>query len=301
MQGVSTAGRNREVAEKAIPIWNSRPTQPVFDEQVSLRLPERGKRLRFLASFVWLEAQACAFPFALVALLALTRAVELPWIARYDWMFVFCVLIQLVMVALRIETWRDAAVVGLFHLLGMGLELYKVSNGSWSYPGESLLAVGPVPLYAGFMYGSVASFMALAWRKHRLHPEGWPPTPAALLVGVLIYLQFFVPTWSIASRIAMVIVVAFAFRRCTVHFDCAGDRYWIPMPLAFLLIGSMIYVAENIATFLGAWSYPYQAEGWVPVHGAKLFSWVLLMTVSLIVVAEYKRRAAQPLPAVAEA
>ncbi len=226
----------------------------------------------------------------LIALLALTRAVELPWLARYDWMFVLCVFVQLLMVATRLETWKDVAVVGVFHVLGMGLELYKVSQGSWSYPGSASLAVGPVPLYAGFMYGSVASYMALAWKLHGLQATGWPSAGMTLLIASLIYGQFFVPTWTLAARVAMVVLVALAFRKSTVHFAAGDGRWAIPMPLAFALIGSMIYVAENVATFLGAWSYPYQREGWVPVNPTKILSWILLMTVSLIVVAEYKRR-----------
>jgi uncharacterized membrane protein YoaT (DUF817 family) len=268
---------------------------------MAIRLPALCDWLRFLAGFVWMQAQSCAFPFALVGLLGVTRAVELPWLARYDWLFLLCIAVQLLMVATKLETWRDAAVVGVFHLLGIGLELYKVSNGSWSYPEQSVLAVGPVPLYAGFMYGSVASYMCLAWKKHSLRAADWPSAWVTLPLAAAIYVQFFLPAWSLEARVLMVGVVAFVFRRSSVHFDCIGERWHIPMPLAFGLIGSMIYVAENIATYLGAWSYPYQLAAWTPVHATKLLSWILLMTVSLIVVAEYKRRVPLLTPVPAEA
>jgi uncharacterized membrane protein YoaT (DUF817 family) len=271
-------------------MWNPSPISAVAYDSMGFRLPGPGKRLRFLASFVWLEAQACTFPFALVGLLVLTKAIDLPWLARYDWLFLLCIGVQLIMVATKLETWRDAAVVGVFHLLGIGLDLYKVKQGSWTYPEPAFFVVGQVPLYAGFMYGSVASFMALAWKKHALRAKDWPDWRLTLPIATLIYAQFFLPVWGVWSRIAMVALVCLVFRRCTVHFTAASERWWIPMPVAFVLIGSMIYVAENIATYFGAWSYPYQMQGWTPVDPNKLLSWILLMTVSLVVVAEYKRR-----------
>lgn len=257
-----------------------------------LRLPGKGQRLKFLMSFVWIEAQACTFPFALIGLLALTRVVEIPWFPRNDWLFILCVLIQVAMVVTKLESIRDAMVVALFHLLGMGLELYKVQQGSWSYPGEAHLHIGPVPLYAGFMYGSVASFMCLAWKKHDLRASDWPTLGTTIPFALVVYAQFFVPVWPMAARLVMVAVTVWLFRKSLVHFSAAGQRWHIPMPLAFALIGTMIYIAENIGTALGAWLYPHQLNGWQPVHPTKLLSWILLMTVSLVIVAEYKRRLA---------
>lgn len=245
---------------------------------------------RFATDFVWKQTQACTFAFAIVGLLTLTKFVPLPWLARYDWMFLFCIAIQWLMVKTKMETWKDAAVVGVFHLLGTGLEIYKVNQGSWSYPEEAALMVQGVPLYAGFMYGSVASFMCLAWKKMDLRASDWPATPTALTTAFLIYLQFYFPVWHIGARLAMLTVVVALFRKSRVHFTCDDRRWQLPMPVAFVLIGAMIYVAENIGTAVGAWRYPYQDYGWVMVHPTKMLAWTLLMTVSLILVAEYKRR-----------
>jgi uncharacterized membrane protein YoaT (DUF817 family) len=92
----------------------------------------------------------------------------------------------------------------------------------------------------------------------------------------------------------MALATVWLFRKSLVHFTAAGQRWHIPMPLAFALIGTMIYIAENIGTALGAWRYPNQIGGWQPVHPTKLLSWILLMTVSLVIVAEYKRRTQAP-------
>ena len=58
--------------------------------------------------------------------------------------------------------------------------------------------------------------------------------------------------------------------------------------LAFVLVGFFIWIAENIATFLGAWQYPHQAAAWAPVHLQKVGSWSLLVILSFIIVAQLK-------------
>ncbi len=251
----------------------------------------RGPRLvAFLLDFTGKQVQSCAFAFSLVGLLIATRFTDLPWMTRYDWMFVFCVAIQLLMVRLNLESWKDAAVVCEFHILGTAMEVYKVAQGSWSYPEAASLTIAGVPFFAGFMYGSVASYMCLAWKKLNLRAIRWPGTTPALVIAALIYLQFYAPIWRLEARLLMMAGVFAVFWRSRVHFDCAGSRWQMPMPAAFALIGTMIYAAENIGTAVGAWQYPNQVGGWTWVHPTKLLSWTLLMTVSLIVVAEYKRR-----------
>jgi uncharacterized membrane protein YoaT (DUF817 family) len=47
-------------------------------------------------------------------------------------------------------------------------------------------------------------------------------------------------------------------------------------------ISLFIWLAENIGTISGAWLYPNQTDGWVPVSPAKLGSWFLLMIISFV-------------------
>lgn len=49
-----------------------------------------------------------------------------------------------------------------FHLLGLALELFKVHQGSWVYPGEAVTKVGGVALFAGFMFAAVGSYICQA-------------------------------------------------------------------------------------------------------------------------------------------
>ncbi|MCY7743864.1 DUF817 domain-containing protein, partial [Bacillus licheniformis] len=47
------------------------------------------------------------------------------------------------------------------------------------------------------------------------------------------------------------------------------------LALSFVLIGFFIWIAENIATFFGAWTYPNQTSTWSLVHVGKVSSWLL--------------------------
>ena len=64
----------------------------------------------------------------------------------------------------------------------------------------------------------------------------------------------------------------------------------MPTAQAFILIGGFLWLAENAATLLGAWSYPDQLGGWHLVHVGKFGSWALLITLSFVLVAAVKAK-----------
>jgi uncharacterized membrane protein YoaT (DUF817 family) len=121
------------------------------------------------------NARACVFPVFIFAALALSQTLPLP-MARYDFLLLACLAMQGFMLATGLETRDELKVITLFHLLGLALELFKVHAGSWSYPEDAVFKVGGVPLYSGFMYASVASYMIQAWRLFGLRFLRWPPT-----------------------------------------------------------------------------------------------------------------------------
>lgn len=240
-----------------------------------------------LVRFGWAEAQSCVFAVALFAGLLTAYVVPLP-IARYDALLIWCVALTLAFWALRIETWREVLVVVAFHGLGLGLELYKVRVGSWSYPEQAVTVVAGVPLFAGFMYAAVGSYVCQAWRRLHLRVSGfdaWPMT----VVAVAVYANFFTHHVTIDLRIPIAVVGLVVLRRTWVHFTVGDARYRMPLALSFLLIGLFLWVAENLATYLGAWKYPGQLEVWEAVHTAKIGSWALLVTMSFVLVAAVKR------------
>src|SRR3712207_6887532 len=44
------------------------------------------------------------------------------------------------------------------------MEVHKTAIGSWAYPEASLFRIGGVPLFTGFMYAAVGSYLARVWR-----------------------------------------------------------------------------------------------------------------------------------------
>ena len=57
-----------------------------------------------------------------------------------------------------------------------------------------------------------------------------------------------------------------------------------PQLLIFAGVALFIWIAENIATWAGAWLYPNQEAGWQMVSPQKLVSWFLLMIISVVMV-----------------
>ncbi len=232
---------------------------------------------------------SCLFPVVIFASLFLTRLIPLPWLHRYDWMLVICLAMQWWMVRSGLETRDELKVISVFHLIGLALEWFKVHMGSWSYPDEGYTKVFDVPLYSGFMYASVASYLCQAWRRLRVELVGWPPFLLVVPLAAAIYLNFFTHHYWIDVRWWLSALVVAVFWRTWVAYEVGGTRYRMPLALSFALIGFFIWIAENVATFFGAWEYPDQAGAWRIVHLGKVSSWLLLVIVSFLIVATLKR------------
>lgn len=237
--------------------------------------------------FVKQQALSCLFPVLVFLMLAASHLFKLV-IPRYDFMLIACVSIQIIMYCTRIETKDEVLVICVFHLLGLVMELFKVHYGSWTYPEFAYTKLFGVPLYSGFMYASVASYMCQAWRRLKLNITNWPHHHTARIIGALIYLNFFTNKFIYDVRYLIGLLILYFFWRSAVIFDLKGKLYRIPTILSFLLIGFFIWLAENVATLLGAWKYAYQHNGWTMVNYQKISSWGFLVIVSFIIVAELK-------------
>ena len=209
--------------------------------------------------------------------------------ARYDLMLIVCLAFQGVAAWRRWESADELKVICLFHLLGISMEIVKVQFGSWSYPGEGIAKLAGVPLFSGFMYASVASFMCQAWRRLDLVMIRWPAPAASLVLAVSIYVNFFTNLFIADVRWVLLPLILIAFSRTWVEYTPRRVRRRMPMLVAFGLIAMFIWLAENVGTFLSAWRYPSQHHSWRPVYLQKLSSWYLLVIVSLMIVAELKR------------
>lgn len=252
----------------------------------TLRARLRGYGLE-LVSFTYKNAASCVFPVAIFALLGSSRVIDLP-LARYDFLLLGCLTVQVLMLVTKLETLDELKVVGVFHLLGLAMELFKTQMGSWSYPEDAFSKLGTVPLYSGFMYASVASFMCQAWRRFNLRLERWPNSYLVVPLGAAIYLNFFTHHFTVDLRWALVVLTFVLFARTTVRFTTYRRDRMLPLTLAFVLIGLFVWLAENISTFLGAWTYPHQESGWTLVEPTKIVAWGLLVIVSFMIVAQLK-------------
>lgn len=232
------------------------------------------------------QAWACLFGGLLLLLLLATHLFypdDAP-IHRYDFLTIACIAIQAGMLLFRLETWEEARVILIFHVVGTVMELFKTSVGSWSYPEASLLHIGPVPLFSGFMYAAVGSYIARVWRIFDFRFTNYPPVVATWLLAIAVYVNFFTHHWTIDIRWGLFAVTGILFWRTRVYFRNFGEHRWMPLIIGFGLVALFIWFAENIATFANAWNYPGQEAEWVMVSPAKYGSWYLLMLISFVLV-----------------
>jgi uncharacterized membrane protein YoaT (DUF817 family) len=252
----------------------------------SARKKWQGYTLELLA-FTYKNAASCVFPVSIFLLLAIGKVTDLP-IPRYDFLLLGCLTMQALMLVTRLETLDELKVICVFHILGLTMELFKTHMGSWVYPEAAFTKLNTVPLYSGFMYASVASFMCQAWRRFDLQVVRWPSAYLVVPLGAAIYLNFFTHHYTLDLRWILIVSVFVLFARTTIKFTTYERRRSIPLTLAFILIGLFVWFAENIGTFLGAWIYPNQQSGWQVVDASKIVAWGLLVIVSFLIVAQLK-------------
>ncbi|WP_421731661.1 DUF817 domain-containing protein [Brevundimonas sp.] len=232
------------------------------------------------------QGWACLFGGLMLALLVGTH---LLWpqnapIARYDFLVLAAVAIQAGMLILKLESWEEARVIFVFHVVGTIMELFKTAHGSWIYPEPSLLRIGEVPLFSGFMYAAVGSYIARIWRIFDIRFRHYPPLWSTWLLAAAIYVNFFAHHWLPDIRWFLFAATFVLFGRGTFYFTPDRSRRSMPFLLGFFLVAVFIWLAENLGTLSRAWIYPDQADGWSMVSFAKLGSWFLLMMISVVLV-----------------
>src|SRR3954465_11998263 len=178
--------------------------------------------MRQLLRFAWIEAQCCLFAVLFFLGLAVVRLVPLPS-AGADALLVWSLAVTVVLWLVGWETGREVGVIVVFHLVGLALELFKVRQGSWSYPATGHVSVGGVPLYSGFMYAAVGSYVCQAWRRFHLRITGYRPAATAVVAG-LVYLNFFTSSVTSDVRLPLAVALLVVTRRTWVHFTVGRRR-----------------------------------------------------------------------------
>jgi uncharacterized membrane protein YoaT (DUF817 family) len=237
------------------------------------------------------QGWACLFGALMLALLIGTHLLypKGTWLARYDFLVIAAVAIQAAMLSFKLETFEEAKVIFIFHAVGTAMEVFKTSVGSWIYPEASLLRIGGVPLFTGFMYAAVGSYIARAWRLFDFRFTRHPPLWALALLALGIYVNFFTHHYLPDVRLLLFAATAVLFGRCWIYFKVWRVHRRMPLLLGFLLVALFIWLAENIGTFTAAWTYPNQRLGWSLVPLGKLGAWFLLMIISYALVALVNR------------
>lgn len=243
--------------------------------------------MRQLVRFGVQQALSCLLPVAVFAMLAVTRVVSGP-VPPYDLMLIGCLAATAVLWLTRVESTREVLVIALFHAAGLALELFKVKTGSWAYPQPAYTKIAGVPLYSGFMYAAVGSYMCQAWRRLDLVLVDYRPIATSIVAGG-IYANFFTHYWLPDLRVVGALALVAITWRTRVCYRVGEVRYRMPLAVSFVLIGWFLWLAENIATFFGAWQYPNQGDVWRMVHVSKFGSWALLVSVSFVLVGSLKR------------
>ncbi|MCT4351778.1 DUF817 domain-containing protein [Streptomyces sp. Je 1-79] len=231
------------------------------------------------------QVRAVAFAVALVGGIGASRLLpgDLP-VARYDLLLLYGVALTILARKVGWDGPRDTAVILGCHLVGLLFELVKVRMGSWSYPEDALSKVAGVPLYGGFLYSAVGSYCCRAWKIMDLSLSGYRPRLMAALAAA-VYVNFFTHHRLPDARLPLALLLLAATAGTWVHFTVGHSRLRMPLALAFTLIGFFLWVAENAATYVGAWSYPHQLDGWQPVPLTKFGAWALLISVTFVLVA----------------
>jgi uncharacterized membrane protein YoaT (DUF817 family) len=236
------------------------------------------------------EARSCLFAALFFSAVILVPRAGLFGMPRYDVLLLAAFAIQGWMLWVKLETVDEVKAICLFHAVGFMLEVFKTSSGirSWSYPDFAYTKLLGVPLFSGFMYAAVGSYLIQAWRLFDLRIRHHPPHVLASLVALAIYANFFTHHYIGDFRWTLAALALGLFARTTVIFRPLDRDREMPLLLAFVLIGFFVWLAENISTFFGVWRYPNQLGAWASVHVSKWSSWSLLVIMTFTIVAQLK-------------
>lgn len=234
------------------------------------------------------NAKASYFGGFLLGLFLLTEFVTIPYISRYDFIFLSAVAFQLCALLFRFESRREFFVILFFHLLATGMELFKTNPaiGSWMYPGLPgvIFALSTVPLFTGFLYSAVGSYISRAFIFLKLSFEHFPAYIHVWILAALIYINFFTHHYVYDIRYLLYGYIVIIFFKTKVRYQVYRVRRSMPFLLTSLLTAFFVWIAENIGTFTNVWLYPSQIEHWHLVSLSKLGSWFLLLILSFALV-----------------
>jgi len=232
------------------------------------------------------QAWACLFGGIAVFLMIATwwfypASAPLP---RYDFLFLCMITVQVALLAGKLETPDEAKVILIYHFVGTVMEIFKTQAGSWIYPEPNFFRVSGVPLFSGFMYACIGSYLCRAWRLFDFEFSHHPRRLGLAVLSVAIYVNFFSHHFLPDLRWLLFALAGWLFFRTRVYFRVWHISRSMPLLLGLALVSLFIWFSENIGTFTKTWLYPSQRQGWSMVSIDKLGSWFLLLIISYTLV-----------------
>lgn len=218
--------------------------------------------------------------------LVVTKYASIPGVYRYDLLLIIALVAQLVLVVTRLETPKEVLAIVVFHVCAMAMEIFKTSPavGSWVYPEPAIFALATVPLFTGFLYSSVGSYMARASRINKFIFTNMPRKRVLLPIALLIYVNFFTNHFTVDVRWVIFVLLIIIFWKTKLSAELTTKRYVIHPLISNGLLALFVWFAEQIGTFAQAWMYPNQIAGWKPVTFHMFTSWYLLLIFSFILI-----------------
>lgn len=248
--------------------------------------------MRTFATELWYffvtNLRASYFGVFLLSIFLLTEVITVPLVSRYDFIFLAAVCFQIYVLLFRFEHAKEFFVIILFHILATGMELFKThpAIGSWVYPGigSSVFVLNSVPLFAGFLYSAVGSYISRAFVFLKLSYEHFPAYFHLLILAPIIYVNFFTHHFFYDLRYFLFIYAVIIFSKTKIRFQTYRKIYRMPFLLAAFLTALFVWIAENIGTLTNIWLYPSQQEYWHAVSFNKIGSWFLLLILSFALI-----------------
>lgn len=239
--------------------------------------------------FSFKAASAALFGILLLVAFAFTASMgsqEFYGFFRYDYLLFYALIIQVCLVYLKLESWAEAKVIALFHIMAMVMEIFLTHPqiASWQYPQPAIFKILTVPLFAGFMYSAVGSFFARSLRLYQVSFEKLPSFFNMICLAVLSYINFMSKFFVADIRLLLFTWSIIIFWKTKIHFQLQQHQIKLPMLPVLMILAFLIWIAENISTFYKIWLYPSQVDAWHMVGWGKLGSWYLLLLLSLVLV-----------------
>ncbi|WP_228259943.1 DUF817 family protein [Acinetobacter sp. ANC 4779] len=239
--------------------------------------------------FSFKAASAALFGILLLIAFVITASMgsqEFYGFFRYDYLLFYALIIQVCLLYLKLESWSEAKVIALFHLMAMVMEVFLTHPhiASWQYPQPAIFKILTVPVFAGFMYSAVGSFFARSLRLYQVSFEKLPNFLNMMALAGFSYINFMSKFFVPDIRYLLFAWSIFIFWKTKIRFQLQQHQIQLPMLPVLMVLAFIIWVAENISTFYKIWLYPSQVDAWHMVGWGKLGSWYLLLMLSLVLV-----------------